>query len=110
LPAPDPGDVWFDMEGHPYHEPAAGLEFLFGWCYRDDAGEVVYRAEWARDRDDEARAFAAFVDWVVERRRRHPGLHVYHYASYERSALTRLMGEHGLREDEVDGFLREEVL
>ena len=37
-------------------------------------------------------------------------MHVYHYAAYERSALTRLMGEHGTREQEVDDFLRQEVL
>src|SRR5262245_31798373 len=37
-------------------------------------------------------------------------MHVYHYAAYERSALTRLMGEHGTRETEVDDFLRQEVL
>ena len=37
-------------------------------------------------------------------------MHVYHYAAYERSALTRLMGQHGTREQEVDDFLREEVL
>ena len=47
---------------------------------------------------------------MVERRRLHPGLHVYHYASYERTALRRLMGEHGTREHEIDTFLREEVL
>ena len=35
----------------------------------------------------------------------HPGMHVYHYAAYERTALTRLMGEHGTREEEVDGLL-----
>ena len=39
-----------------------------------------------------------------------PRLHVYHYAAYERTALTRLMGEHGTREREVDDFLRQEVL
>jgi predicted RecB family nuclease len=109
LPEPDPGDVWFDMEGHPFYETARGLEYLFGFCYRDD-GEVVYRAIWGRDRDDERAAFEAFVDWVVARRRRHPGMHVYHYAAYERSALRRLMGEHGTREQEVDDFLRQEVL
>ena len=36
LPEPDEGDVWFDLEGHPFYEPARGLEFLFGYCYRDD--------------------------------------------------------------------------
>ena len=110
LPAPDRGDVWLDLEGHPFYEPARGLEFLFGYCYRDDAGEVRYEALWARDRDGERAVFEEFVDWLVERRRRYPGLHVYHYAAYERTALTRLMGEHGTREHEVDDLLRGEVL
>jgi uncharacterized protein len=110
LPAPDHGDVWLDLEGHPFYEPARGLEFLFGFCHRDDAGEVRYEALWARDRDDERRVFERFVDWLVERRRRYPRLHVYHYAAYERTALTRLMGEHGTREHEVDDLLRGEVL
>jgi uncharacterized protein len=110
LPQPDEGDVWLDLEGHPFYEPARGLEFLFGYCFRDEDGEVVYEALWGRDREGEREVFTRFVDWIVERRRRYPGLHVYHYASYERSALTRLMGEHGVREQEVDDFLRQEVL
>ena len=110
LPEPDVGDVWLDLEGHPFYDTARGLEFLFGYCYRDETGEVRYEALWARDRDGERAVFERFVDWVVERRRRHPRLHVYHYAAYERTALTRLMGEHGTREREVDDFLRQEVL
>jgi uncharacterized protein len=110
LPAPDHGDVWLDLEGHPFYEPGRGLEYLFGWCYRDEQGEVRYRAAWARDREGERAVFEQFVDWVAERRLRHPGLHVYHYAAYERTALRRLMGEHGTREQEIDDFLRQEVL
>ena len=33
-------------------------------------------------------------------------LHIYHYAAYERTALRRLMGRYGSREEEVDDFLR----
>ena len=110
LPEPDAGDVWLDLEGHPFYEPARGLEFLFGYCFRDETGEVRYEALWARNRDEECAVFTRFVDWVVERRRRFPRLHVYHYAAYERSALTRLMGEHGTREGEIDDLLRGEVL
>ena len=110
LPEPDFGDVWLDLEGHPFYEPARGLEYLFGWCYRDEDGTVRYEAAWARDRDGEREIFERFVDWMVERRRRYPGAHVYHYAAYERSALRRLMGEHGTREEEVDDFLRHDVL
>jgi uncharacterized protein len=110
MPEPDEGDVWLDLEGHPFYETSRGLEYLFGYCYRDESGEVVYEALWGKDSDGEREIFERFVDWVVERRRRCPRMHVYHYAAYERTALTRLMGEHGTREDEVDGFLRDEVL
>mgnify|MGYP000176761121 CR=1 FL=1 len=110
LPEPSPGDVWLDLEGHPYFEPGRGLEYLFGWCCRDDDGELRYTALWGHDRAGERAAFEGFVDWLAERRRRHPGLHVYHYAAYEKSALRRLTGEHGTREDEIDELLRQEVL
>ena len=56
------------MEGHPFYETARGLEYLFGYCFRDDAGEVVYEAVWGRDRDGERVAFERFVDWIVARR------------------------------------------
>ena len=62
------------------------------------------------DRAGEKAGFERLVDLIVERRRRFPGMHVYHYAAYERSALTRLMGEHGTRENEIDDLLRGEVL
>ena len=39
-----------------------------------------------------------------------PTMHVYHYAPYEPTALKRLMGRHGTREDEVDRLLRGGVL
>ena len=39
---------------------------------------------------------------------RYPDLHVYHYAPYEPTALKRLMGLHGTREDELDELLRSE--
>ena len=35
LPAPSPGDVFFDMEGDPFYDPACGLEFLFGVLWRE---------------------------------------------------------------------------
>ena len=39
-----------------------------------------------------------------------PLIHVYHYAPYEPSALKRLMGRHGTREDELDQLLHEKIL
>ena len=107
LPAPDEGDVFFDMEGDPLYSAERGLEYLFGaFLPRDDR----YVAFWARDQAHEQRAFEAFVDFVVERRARYPNMHLYHYASYEAAALRRLMGYYGTREAEVNDLLRNEVL
>ena len=35
-----------------------------------------------------------------------PNLHIYHYAPYEPTAVKRLAGRHGTREEEVDRLLR----
>ena len=110
LPEPSAGDIWLDLEGDPWFEPARGLEYLIGWVELGEDGEPRYEHIWARDRDTERVAFERFVDHVVERRRRFPAMHVYHYAPYERTALSRLMGEHASREEEIDDLLRSEVL
>ena len=67
--------------------------------------ENEYRAFWGTSPKDERKAFEAFVDFIVERQKRYPQLHVYHYAPYETTALKRLMGRYASREREVDGFL-----
>ena len=112
LPPPSDGDVFFDFEGDPLWQERGsavwGLEYLFGMV-EVDTGEPVFRAFWAHDRVEERRALVDFVDHVTERRRRWPGLHVYHYAPYEPSALLRLAARHGVYEDEVDQLLREGV-
>ena len=51
-----------------------------------------------------------FVDLVLDRLARDPGMHVYHYGGYESGALKRLMQRHATREDEVDVLLRGRVL
>src|SRR3712207_5715079 len=48
------------------------------------------------------------VDRIVEAWRADPGMHVYHYAAYEVSALKRLTGRYGVREAELDQLLRAE--
>lgn len=108
LPESARGDVFFDMEGDPLFEPGRSLEYLFGCWLPDD--DPHFRAFWALDRVEEKRAFEAFVDFIVERRRRYPTMHVYHYAPYEKSAMRRLAQEHATREDKIDDLLRGEVL
>jgi predicted RecB family nuclease len=108
LPRPSDGDLFFDIEGDPFCGEQ-GLEYLWGISYRQ-AGVEHYQAFWGKDSGEEKRAFEQFIDFVIERRRRFPDMHVYHYAPYEPSAMKRLMGVHGTREDEVDQLLRDNVL
>src|SRR5205814_8828967 len=83
--------------------------FLFGVLWHESDGSTSYRPFWAYDRAGERQAFERFVDFVTERRRAFPGMHVYHYAAYEPSTLARLMGMHATREEEIDELLRGEV-
>jgi predicted RecB family nuclease len=108
LPPRSGGDLVFDLEGHPFFEPARGLEYLFGVLLLDGA-EPRYQAFWAHDRADERRAFEALVDLVHARLERHPDLHVYHFSGSEPSTLKRLMAEHSTREAQVDDLLRRQV-
>ncbi len=105
LPEPSPGDIFFDLEGDPF-VGEHGLEYLFGYHYRDSDGNAVYRAEWAFNRADEKTAFERFVDFATERKATYPDLHIYHFAPYEPAALKRLMGRYASRENEIDNLLR----
>lgn len=107
LPRPDEGDMFFDMEGDPHQE--GGLEYLFGIVVVENA-QTVFTPFWGHDRGNEKAAFEACVDFVTARLRRFPAAHVYHYGSYEESALKRLAMVHGTRENEVDDLLRREKL
>ncbi|MBV9277772.1 MAG: TM0106 family RecB-like putative nuclease, partial [Candidatus Eremiobacteraeota bacterium] len=108
LPEPDEGDIFFDMEGDPlYYGSERNLYYLFGAYVTK---EHRYVAFWAKDPSEEKRAFEQFIDFVIERRKQYPKLHVYHYAPYEKTALRTLSVQYATREDEVDNFLREELL
>lgn len=104
LPAPDDGDVFYDIEGDPYFP--GGLEYLHGvWCR--DGGEWRFRAFWAHTREDEGRAAADLLAFLVDRMRRYPAAHVYHYANYEIAALRRLTAQHRTGEAAMDQLQRE---
>ena len=105
LPAPAEGDIFFDFEGSPY-VGEKGLEYLFGYVWVDESGEERYTRQWALDHAQEKRTFETFVDWVMARWQRYPGMHVYHFAPYEPAAMKRLMGYYATREAEVDAMLR----
>ncbi|WP_114217093.1 TM0106 family RecB-like putative nuclease [Ochrobactrum sp. 3-3] len=105
LPAPSKGDIFLDLEGDPF-VGEHGLEYLFGYLFADEPGEIAYRGDWAFTRADEKQGFERFVDFVMARWEAYPDLHIYHYAPYEPVALKRLMGRYASREDEIDRMLR----
>ncbi len=114
IPPPDDGDIFFDFEGDPlWQDPASGewgLEYLFGVVELDLDASPHFLPFWAHDRGGEADALRRFLDFVAQRRERHPNMHIYHYADYERAALLRLAARHHTGEDEVDQLLRDGVL
>lgn len=109
IPAPDAGDIFFDFEGDPLYTEDGhtwGLDYLFGLV---EAGGT-FRPFWAHDLAAERAALESFLAYVRERRRQHPGMHIYHYAAYERTHLLSLAARHGVGEETVDTLLRENVL
>ncbi len=105
LPPPDPGDLYLDFEGDPHVEPA-GREYLVGVGTRVGGFEPF----WAHSIEEERQLTADLIDRLLRQLDAHPGMHVYHYAPYEKSALQRLTARHGVREAELDIMLRAEVL
>ncbi|MEU3306125.1 TM0106 family RecB-like putative nuclease [Nocardiopsis sp. NPDC006832] len=112
LPAPAPGDLFFDMEGYPYHstQGGRGLEYLFGATTEDPQGNETFHAFWAHDRAQEKKALQDFVDFALARIDADQGAHIYHYASYEVDRLKHLSSEYNTHEEEVDRLLREHRL
>ncbi|MGE0174337.1 MAG: TM0106 family RecB-like putative nuclease [Oligoflexales bacterium] len=106
LPPASELDVYFDMEGFPLVEN--GLEYLWGNTYLEK-GERRFKDFWAHNAEEEKKALEDFIDWVYDRWKRDPNMHIYHYASYEPAAIKRLMGRYGTRENEVDNLLRNKV-
>jgi uncharacterized protein len=103
LPRPDAGDLFFDMEGDPLF--AGGLEYLFGFVETVE-GRLRSTAFWGHDRAKEKAAFEQAMDFIDAQLQRFPNAHVYHYASYEETALKRLAMLHGTHENSVDHLLR----
>jgi uncharacterized protein len=105
LPKANDGDIWFDMEGDPFANEGGGLEYMFGYLIKD-IDKYSFSTFDATDSDSEQKAFVDFIDYVRSRREKYPQMHIYHYASYEVSALLRLAQRHGVYEFEVDSLVR----
>jgi predicted RecB family nuclease len=110
LPEPSAGDIYFDFEGDPLYTEGGGarwgLDYLFGYVDRAES----FTSYWAHTFLEEREALRAFLADVAERRRSDPSMHIYHYASYERTHLTSLAARHDVGVQQVDQMLRDGVL
>lgn len=106
LPEPDDGDVMFDMEGDPFTE--GGLEYLFGVLIKVK-GDWVYKDWRATEPEQEKEAFKGFIDWLIAHYKKNPKMHVYHYANYERAAISNLSNKYSCKIAEVDTILANEI-
>jgi uncharacterized protein len=125
IPPPNPGDVFFDFEGDPTYQEYDGhgrplgslesadqsvwfgLEYLFGlW------GEGLsprpkdrFLGLWAESFDQEKAVLEFFCELMIQRLEKYPGMHIYHYASYERTRLAALAARHNTCQDQVARLL-----
>lgn len=104
LPEPDPGDVYLDFEGDPFADDGAGREYLAGIWTREEK----FLSWWAHDRAEEQVLTRDLLTWLDQRWQQFPGMHIYHYAAYEQTALKRMAQQHGTAESELDMLLRGE--
>ncbi|MGJ0535167.1 TM0106 family RecB-like putative nuclease [Methylocystis sp.] len=106
LPAPDYGDLYFDMEGDPL--AGDGLEYLFGiYGHIGETRDPEFQPIWAHNPAEEKAAFETAMRLFVDQIKRSPGAHIYHYAAYEPTALKRLAMRYATMEAELDQLLRE---
>ena len=100
LPRPQPGDLFYDIEGDPHYD--GGLEYLHGvWA------DGRFRSFWAHDHKAEAQALSDLLDMFRDRLGAFPTARIYHYAPYEITALRRLTTTYGIGEAFLDRLLRE---
>ena len=92
LPKPDPGDLFFDMEGDPLHPE--GLEYLFGLCFLQRRGSWPIRLSGRMTTEEERTTFGQFMDCLDKHLAAHPSAYIYHYNHYEPTALKRLAGSY----------------
>lgn len=105
IPPAHPADVFFDFEGDPHYQefnpgapdaesPWFGLEYLFG-MWGEGLGDQDFLGLWAENFAEERRSLEIFCTHMTARLAENPGMHIYHYAPYERTRLATLTRRHG---------------
>ena len=92
LPEMNEHDIYLDFEGHPFWQIAEGIIFLFGYLEKKN-GNWEYVELWSHDKKTEKEKAAELVDFLHERHKTHPEMHIYHYNHTERALLSDLIDD-----------------
>ncbi len=103
LPAPNMGDLFFDLEGFTYFTEPGGIEYLFGFTSVDKTEKFHWL--WADTREEEKQSFDKFMHDLLNRVQAFPDMKIYHYASYEQVALKRLAERYGIYQTAVSELI-----
>ena len=107
LPEPSRGDVYFDIEGDAFVGDH-GFEYLFGYVTVNIEDMTEYQSIKANSPEEEQQLFDQFMSQIMQILEVQPDMHIYHYHSYEPSALKRLAGRYAIHQDLLDTLLRTE--
>jgi predicted RecB family nuclease len=126
IPAPSPGDIFFDFEGDPTHQEFAadgsphgslspgedsvwfGIEYLFGMWGENlnpTDPDTSFLPLWAESFDQEREVFESFLELLEARFHDFPDMHVYHYAAYERTRLNAMAKRHRIDSPTLQALL-----
>ena len=92
LPETNEHDYYLDFEGHPFWQIEEGIIFLFGYLEKKD-GEWEYVQLWSHDKTTEKEKATKLVEFLHDRYKTHPEMHIYHYNHTERALLSDLMND-----------------
>ena len=92
LPEMNEYDIYLDFEGHPFWQIAEGIVFLFGFLKKKN-DNWSYIELWSHDKKTEKEKAKKLVEFLHDRYKTHPEMHVYHYNHTERALLSDLIDD-----------------
>jgi len=81
-------EIYFDIES----DPTDGIDYLLGMIIKKPGKEAEYKYFWAKDKEDEARVWREFLDFLESLE----NFVIYHYSYYEREVFRRLGNKYGI--------------
>ncbi|WP_440634743.1 TM0106 family RecB-like putative nuclease [Candidatus Pelagibacter sp. HIMB1746] len=104
LPEPSACDLYFDIESVEDHIYPGGLEYLLGIYYIEDDKEK-FKALWSHNKEEEKQNVINFFEFTKSHFEKYPSSKIYHYGSYEITALLKLTSLHKVKGIEYDHYM-----